>query len=271
MKSLLHSAGLILALLLNGYASEEAARKIHETHQDGVLYVQAVVVLGERERSLEVLGTVIDEAGTLVTSYTGLALRGRDGAQNELRDIKFLGPDGTEIPAKLAFTDSDLDLAFLQPEKGDEEMAFHAVPLEEEGPKLSLFDKIVSLARQEEDLGRKSAVRQDRISAVIKRPRLVYAVTAGITGTPAFDLSGRLAGIFVRKVRGGAPGSFILLPSKDVFKAVQQLKDDADADATPEEESPEPEEEEDASPEAEEAQETSPEAEEAQEAPEEDI
>src|SRR5215213_7146637 len=104
-----------------------AAREVFEKHQKSVVWVSAVMkmraggalggMFGRQEQKVEAVGTVIDESGLTVLSYTMLdpsamfnaAMQNVNvgGGENkvefktELSGVKIRLADGTEVPAKL--------------------------------------------------------------------------------------------------------------------------------------------------------------------------
>ena len=221
------------------------ARKIQDANQDAVVYLSAVIEIerrgGTREASLETLGTIISERGLIVTANCNLGQTpDSDGNMPKLQDLKVLMPDGDELPATLVLQDVDLDLAFVQIDNTADEVTFKHVTLVEQGPKFELFDHFVMIGRQEEDLERLSSLHVGRVTAVVKRPRLVYGVSGTSEaphGNPAFNAAGDFVGVFVRKIHQGKLGSLIILPTKAIHKAAQQIaapveeKEDAQEEA----------------------------------------
>ncbi len=218
--------GLSISIVHAGI--QDTAREVQQAHQDAIVYLKAVVEVpgrdgNNREVTVETLGTIIAKDGLIVTSNSMLGQApNKDGKSPELQDLKALMPDGAELAAKLVLQDTELDLAFVRLEGED---AVHtAISLPEDGPRLEIFDQVISLARQEEDLQRLSSVVIARINAKIRRPRLFYVASVGAFGAPAFDDKGNFVGIFVRKIHQGAPASQILLPTKSIHKISQQLE-----------------------------------------------
>jgi hypothetical protein len=143
MKSRLFFVSALLAASLAHGAEgtlKEKALALHTTYQNSVLFLSAVVEVEytagdnpakKEERKVEMLGTVIGKDGLMVVSLSGLdvastvdgrMVNGPQGpiklsAKGTTKEVKILMPDGTEVAAKVAFKDTDLDLAFIRPEK----------------------------------------------------------------------------------------------------------------------------------------------------------
>ena len=81
-----------------------------------------------KEEKNEVTGTVVDASGLIVTALGGLdkssLLDGQSistpvgeiklKAESEIKEVKVITADGTEIPADLVLKDQDLGLAFIK-------------------------------------------------------------------------------------------------------------------------------------------------------------
>ncbi len=164
--------------------------------------------------------------------------------ESELSDIKILLEDGTEVPAEVVLRDKDLDLAFVRP-KAKPATPMAALDLTKSA-KAQVLDQVLALNRLGNAAGRAYSASAERISAIVRRPRLFYVPETSATltglGSPAFTLDGQPLGIFVMralKSRGPAsmfgvqPGnvSGIIVPADNVLKAAKQVPEAA---ATPE-------------------------------------
>ena len=263
------STALILVLALFASVSAGAqdiaakGRQIFEKNRGSVVTVQLIVenkfgVAGlsneAQESKQEVTGTVIDTSGLTVVSLSGtdpsslmqgfMGGAGGEGEDNikfkmesELSDVKLLCNDGSELPAEIVLRDKDLDLAFLRP-KSKPSTPLQALDLSASG-KVDVLDDVISINRLGKVANRAHAATVERIAAIVQKPRLFYvpggdASVAGL-GCPAFNLDGKVVGIFVmRSLKSGggggmnmfamssAPITAILLPAEQVRKVAAQ-------------------------------------------------
>jgi len=119
----------------------------------------------------------------------------------QVTDLKFVLPEGKEIPAKVVLRDRDLDLAFIRPVALPDQ-PFVAVDLAQSAQP-ELMDEIVVLGRLGDVANRELWLALDRITAIVTKPRTLYIAgldvwVAGL-GVPAFTLDGRLVGITVMR------------------------------------------------------------------------
>jgi len=73
-----------------------------------------------------------------------------------------------------------------------------------------VLDQVITLNRLGKVAGRAHAASVERISAVVQKPRIFYAVGGDATvttlGSPAFTLDGQLLGIFVMRTVKSSDG-----------------------------------------------------------------
>lgn len=236
-----------------------SGRAILEKHRDAVVTVQFVLKqrlsfpgmnTEETESTSETTGTVIDANGLTVVSLSetdpsGLmetmmqGLGGMQGLQmtTEVRDVKILMTDGTEVPAEVVLRDKVLDMAFVRPrQKSEKPFAFIAM---DDPGKPELLDQVITLNRLGTVANRVHSASVERIDAVVERPRTFYIPGKDPTntnlGSPGFTLDGRFVGVFlmraVKATGGGAGGPFgrmqdnmvvVLLPAADIQEAAAQ-------------------------------------------------
>ncbi|MCJ7750714.1 MAG: serine protease, partial [Armatimonadetes bacterium] len=147
-------------------------------------------------------------------------------------DLKFVLPDGNELPAKVVLRDRDLDLAFIRPTALPDK-PFVAVDLAQ-AAQPQLMDEIVVLGRLGEVANRELWLTLDRITAIVAKPRTLYIAgldvwVAGL-GVPAFTLDGRIVGITVMRAiptAGSVGGSGnnsvpVVMPAAEILKVAQQ-------------------------------------------------
>jgi S1-C subfamily serine protease len=222
-----------------------AAQKISEASGDAVVSLEVVLNLrmvfegeeaDEEERTNKTDATVIDPSGLAVCSLSEIdpyyRIDNTDPTyrfESEIRDLKLIAADGTEIPGKVVLRDRDLDLAFVRPSEIPQR-PLAAIDLSKNAEP-QVMDSIVTLGRLGEIGNRVPWVTLDRIHALIEKPRTFYVCgmntwLAGL-GCPAFDMSGNIVGItLLRTMPGGADGSGdsipVLLPAKDILEIAKQ-------------------------------------------------
>jgi hypothetical protein len=239
-----------------------AGRKILQQWQDSVVNVRVVVKMrvsmGGREmqaseETIESVATLLDSSGLAVMSLQVLNPGGflkqmmggmsQGGAPqfdmtSEPTDVRMRMKDGSELQAKVALRDEDLNLAFIRPTTAppqpltslDTAAVGQPVPL----------DPVVIVSRLGRVGGWGGAASLVYVQAVIEKPRPMYVAQPGGIGglgTPAFLLDGKLAGFVVmRSVTGTSSGMMgmmsgnaenmgllpIILPAADVREVAKQ-------------------------------------------------
>jgi hypothetical protein len=266
-------------LLANAAPAElrESARKTMDAHKDAIVWLsvlsktsmsvdgeapeqlKAALAGQEKEEKRETLGTLIDANGMIVTALGGMDQSSLvDGktvntpmgaiklkASAEIKEIKVITADGSEIPADLVLKDEDLGLAFIKVRMESDEakgVEFDAIDLTD-SRKGELLEDCVSLGRADESLNRESSVQTSEITAITTRPRTFYQAGVGSTGTPVFLADGKLLGVsVVRNPKGGSASdgmmrlSPVVLPAADVAKVAAQARDAKPAAEAPKEE-----------------------------------
>jgi hypothetical protein len=258
------TAGLIIAIL-GGAAfcarADEVAEKgraILEGHRSAVVTLaivlnQKVSFTGASSRSneskVEATGTVISPEGLTIMSLSEtdpssimesmMAASGRGGEvqmETEIRDLKIMLEDGTEVAGEVILRDKDLDMAFVRP-KEKPVTPFKYVNIEDAG-KPDYLDQVITLNRLGQVAGREYAVSVERVQAIVKRPRTLYLPGMDPTqtglGSPAFTLDGKFVGVFLlRVVTGGQTASSpfgggsqnvatVIVPASDILEGSQQ-------------------------------------------------
>ncbi len=244
----------------------ETGKKLSETHKDAVVWlsvlaktsmgaegevpaqIKAALAGQDKEEKSETTGTVIDASGLIVTALGGLDKSSMvDGqsvntpmgeiklkASSEIKEIKVIMADGSEVPADLVMKDEDLGLAFVKV-RGDSEEAkgveFKAIDLADSAPG-ALLDECIALGRLDEALNREPSLLTSEISGMTVRPRMFYRVNTDAVGCPVFLANGKLLGISVLRQPKGAAGrngqiqvSPVILPAADVAKIAAQAKE----------------------------------------------
>ena len=210
-----------LALALTGGAraddSAVAGRRILAKYQDAVVTVRLVVSYNvsyggrdqQNESKTEAIGTVIDPGGLTVISLTTIdpsammKARQRGGQQEwkvetEVKDVKIVLADDTELPAEIVLRDKDLDLAYLRPtEKPAKPLP--ALDLTHPGHP-QVLDEVVCLNRLGKIANRVVTVSLERVDALVTKPRPFYVLSPGGSsgvGSPVFALTGAPLGIIL--------------------------------------------------------------------------
>jgi S1-C subfamily serine protease len=230
----------------------ETALALHTSYQDSVLFLSAVVEVEvtagdnpakKEERKVEMLGTVIGKDGLIVVSLSSLdvastidgrMVNGPQGpvklsAKGTTKEVKILMPDGTETAAKVAFKDTDLDLAFIRPEK-PEGVKLTAVDPANSAP-MALLDDVIVLGRLGKDLNRQPVVMTNEVISLITKPRTFGKIGAQSLGMPVFNKDGKFVGIGINRFspKGDTEGqgpvpSNVILPAADLLESAAQAK-----------------------------------------------
>lgn len=267
------SALLLTALACPSLADElaEKGRDVFNRNQHAVVTVEIVLkttytasgqTAAPAETKQDGTGTVVDPSGLTVLSLSVcdpgdmyqrmMSEQSKYKVETEVTDLKILLDDGTELPAEIVLRDKDLDLAFIRP-KVKPASPMTAVDFSKSAP-AQVLDEVVSLNRLNKAASRSYAASVERISAVIRKPRMFYipdtAMSTTSLGSPAFLPDGKVLGLFlVRAVGSAGDGRYnyrqnmtsIILPAEDILKAAKQApeaKGDADKKEEPKEPKP---------------------------------
>lgn len=235
----------------------EKGRAILEEHKSAIVTMaivinQKVSFTGassqSRESKIEATGTVISPEGLTVMSLSEtdpssvmeqmMAAAGQSGnmqMETEVRDIKIMLLDGSEVTAEVILRDKDLDMAFVRP-KEKQSTPFAYVKIEDSAAPKHL-DPVITINRLGQVAGREHAASVERISAIVTRPRTFYVPGLDPTqtglGSPAFTVDGKFVGInLLRVVGGGGGGSMlggrtdniagVIIPASDILEGAQQ-------------------------------------------------
>jgi hypothetical protein len=255
MKSTLLASAFLLAaplVLAADGALKAQAIALGSAHKDSVLFLSAVVEIeitaGENpvkkeERKVELLGTVIGADGLIVaplstmdiaSTIDGRTVNGPQGpiklvAKGTTKEVKILLADGTEVPAKVAFKDPDLDLAFIRPEKPD---SVKLTPVKTaDAAAMALLDDVIILGRLGKDLNREPVVMTNEIISIVSKPRVFAKIGAPALGMPVFNKEGKFLGIGINRFSAkgdsesqGAMPSNVILPAADLLESAAQAK-----------------------------------------------
>lgn len=252
----------------------DTAKKLSETHKDAVVWLSVLskTSMGaegevpaqlkqalsgqDKEEKSEVTGTVIDASGLIVTALGGMDKSSMVNGQtvntpmgeiklkatSEIKEVKVITADGSEIPADLVLKDEDLGLAFIKV-RGDSEEAkgveFKAIDLADSA-KGEILDECIALGRLDESLNREPSLLTSEISGITVRPRMFYRVNTDAIGCPVYLANGKLLGVSVlRSPKGGSSRngqlqiSPVILPAADIAKVAAQAKEAKPVEAAP--------------------------------------
>lgn len=273
MKYLKFMAFVVVAVLLAsrgiGLADEtaDAGRKIMNSYKDAVVKIKVVMQskfvmngneMQNKEYKNEITGTVLDPSGLILVSLTALdpskfmnsLMSGMDeGAEGnmkmemklDLKGIKIILADETELDAKVVLRDKDLDMAFILPKQAVVKPMTAVNVNEQSNP--GIMDEIIILSRLSKVANYAPSIMSARISAVVNKPRKFYIPQLeggdiGDIGTPAFTLDGKLAGVSLIRTlateggagfgammgSAGAMGiTAVIMPVNEILEASKQV------------------------------------------------
>jgi len=243
-------AGLLTTSAYADATVSAAAKKIFTDNQDSVVSITAVSKISiiaeganvpEKEMKAEVIGTLVDSSGLVVTvlsqldptrSINAQSVRGPKGdmikldASVTLKEIKVIMPDGTEIPAEIVLKDADLDLAFIRIKADSKEakgVTFHAVDLKNSATG-SVMDETVTITRMDTLFSRVPNVYPGYINMITKKPRTFLRATGATGGCPTFLTDGKLLGITTTRYTKGKDAQAAILPAADILEIADQAK-----------------------------------------------
>ncbi|MCW1923790.1 serine protease [Luteolibacter arcticus] len=257
----------------------DTAKKLSAEHKDAVVWlsvlaktsmsadgdvpaqIKSALAAQEKEEKSEVTGTIIDASGLIVTALGGLDKSSMvDGqtvntpmgpiklkSNSEIKEVKVITADGSEVPADLVLKDEDLGLAFIKVRMDSEEakgIEFKAINLADSA-KGEVLDECIALGRLDESLNREASLLTTEISGITTRPRTFYRVATDAIGCPIYLANGKLLGVSVlRNPKGNSSRtgqiqiSPVILPAADIAKVAAQAKDAKPAEPAKAEEKP---------------------------------
>ncbi len=244
----------------------EAARKLSAAHGESIVWLsvlsktsmsvdgdappqmKAALAGQSQESKTETTGTIVDASGLIVTALGAMDRSSLvDGqtvntpmgsfklkSNTEVKEVKVITADGSEVPADVVMKDEDLGLAFIKVRSDSDEakgVEFKAIDLADSA-KGELLDDCVGLGRLDESLNREPSVITTEISGITTRPRTFYRVMTDTVGCPMFLANGKLLGLsVVRKpksaggIDAGTQITQVILPAADVAKVAAQAKE----------------------------------------------
>jgi hypothetical protein len=248
--------GLALAFLCAATAAPLAAaaglppaagRTLMTRYADAVVGVELVVTLkvkvGDREappreQRVDVNGTVIAADGLTVTSLAEVdpqasfeAMRAAQGGAAarvellgaEFKEVKLRLADGSEVPARFALKDADLDLAFMLPDEDPPVKRTFAFVDLEKGTDGEVLGEYFVLSRAPKVLQRVPVIRRTEVAGIVARPRKLYVMTEQALGTPVLTGDGRPLGISLLHFANGRRTGLMLRPAADIAEIARQV------------------------------------------------
>lgn len=207
----------------------------------------------EQDMKREVLGVIVDGDGTAVTSLTMVdqsqmmeKLQGGSDEMNmstEVKEIKYILADNSEVPATIVLRDNDLDIVVLRAIEAPK-TPMVAIDLGDAATG-AMLDPIYTVARMGRITRRALTGMTGEIQAVIERPRAFYVpsaeiVSAGV-GVPVFLGDGKLLGLVTLHAMPGAREMGddeqsvipVILPASDVAEVVATSRDTSAKEIAP--------------------------------------
>ncbi|MGC4015581.1 MAG: serine protease [Luteolibacter sp.] len=254
MKFVPFALAALLAVPLASAATgplKDKALALQTSYKESVVFISAVVELEvtagdnpsrKEEKKVEVVGTVIGKDGLIVGPLSALdvasAVDGRTvntpkgpvllSAKSNTKEVKIIRADGSEVSAKVAFKDTDLDLAFIRPEKPEEAKL---TPVNtEDSAKLGLMDDVIVLGRMGKDFNREPLVMTSEVISILTKPRTFGRIGAPSLGMPVFNGDGKFIGIGINRFppksdeSGSTQATNVILPAADLLESASQAK-----------------------------------------------
>jgi S1-C subfamily serine protease len=251
-----HHLTLLAALLATPFAIaadgslKEHALALSTAHKDSVLFITAVVEIeitaGENapkkeERKIETLGTVIGQDGLIVvplstldvaSTIDGRTINTQQGpmklsAKGTTKEVKILMPDGSEVAAKVGFKDTDLDLAYIRPEK-PADVKLTPIDTANSAP-MKVLDDVIIIGRLGKELNREPVVMTNEIISMVTKPRIFGKLGTQSIGMPVFNGEGKFLGIGINRFSPKGESDSNPVPSNVVLAASDLMESAAQA------------------------------------------
>lgn len=227
--------GVAAALAGTAFAAEpvvDAGRKILNDYQDAVVNIKSSAKLtisangpGEmqnmpqQEVEMESIAVAIDPSGLFLTSLAPMDPSATMNGQTvetpmgeltlkvsaEIKEIRLVLADGSEVLGDLVMKDPDLDVAFIRARADkvtEKKITFKTINLENSA-KADILDTVLVLGRGGQNFNRRPLMDMKPISGVIPRPCTRYLVDTALLGCPVFNADGKLLGLTATKKNVG--------------------------------------------------------------------
>jgi hypothetical protein len=216
----------------------------------------------ESERKFDALATIVDEQGMAVAALSTIdpgsfyaKMSGEEETfTSQVRSLKYVLPDNTEVEVGVVLRDPDLDLVFLKPLTAPgKAMTFIDLNSGSDGEN---FEAAYTIARTGRVARRTALTMSGEVQGIVSVPRRYYIPSSELvsarTGTPVFAEDNALLGITAMTVfPGGAkargeedqPYTYIIVPTDQVLDGAKQAKEgkpEVPAPTASEPDSPEP-------------------------------
>ena len=218
-------------------------RAILAEFQDSVVSISTITERNNRTRENWSVGVVMGTDGLIAASRTGLA-------RTDIKELKIVLGDGSELKATMVLEDLDLDLAFIQPDAQEVEeqgIEFPPSPFAGEIPPVGLqfADPVIILTRESLAFFRQPKLVVTHVDSVVENPRRYYRTPEKQAGAVGFDANGNLVGLYARRVTGEETRHRMLLPPPHVIDGAERGRKAAserpqETDPTTEGDEPEP-------------------------------
>jgi len=267
MKNLLHAAAFATMIAAFGMAapaslaaSDFRAAAAEHIEQYGAAVVTIEVISevrfstgsGQRESEdrREILGTMIDDKGLVVTALSNVDpgqfyARLQPASAGEqytttVRSLKYIYPDGREISATVVLRDPDMDLVFLRPlEAPEDELTYIDLDNHAEA---GIMEEVYTIARMGRIARRTVLGMAGEIQGKVTRPRTYYIPSGELssagTGVPVFNASNQIVGILNYQALPGGTAArtssdelliLVVRPTEDILEIIDQVPSDASA------------------------------------------
>ncbi|MCB1098017.1 MAG: trypsin-like peptidase domain-containing protein [Verrucomicrobiae bacterium] len=235
LRAALDGAGVATVEPVNAGASgglAETGRVILDKFQDSIVSLLAVTESRGRTQEVRSVGVVIGGDGLVVTS--------RSAAGSDLKEVKIILADGSEVAATVVLDDPDLDLAYVRAKQEDvEAQGLTFTPVQPDGEEhkpaaLQLADPVIILTREAPAFFRQAKLIVTHVDSVVDLPRRYYRTPQKQGGAAAFNMAGELVGVYARRVSGEETRHRMILPMAHVYEGAERArKAISDTDSTP--------------------------------------
>ncbi len=199
----------------------------------------------EYERRSEEVGIIVDPNGLAITSlssmdpgqfYARLYGDDDDGFTTQLKDLKYILPDGREIPAGISLRDRDFDIVVLRPlEEPEEDLTYISL---NDYAEAELLEELYLLSRKGRIARRAIHASSLEVQSIVDRPRFFYIPPGQQAqqhlGGLVLNADAKPVGMIAMYMfPGGAaalgeedePFVAVIVPVEDIMEVVEQARD----------------------------------------------